>query len=152
MEIKFQKGSIWHVWQKGVGVILTYLSQFLVTREKNCWAHFSLTYIHVVCSPHWPILHFAKIANSSYLVSLWYDSWCWFELPAIFEPSVNSKMWVKSKLECAIFIYTYVKFIVIGKPRDLINGIWRFSLIYIKHKKQSFLAAAILFNYPFDIT
>ena len=44
-------------------------------------AHFSLTYIHLFCSPYWPFFALPilqKSTNLSGTVSLWYESWCWF--------------------------------------------------------------------------
>ena len=44
-------------------------------------AHISLTYIHVFCSPNWLFLSYQfwkKNTNLSGMVSLWYESWCWF--------------------------------------------------------------------------
>ena len=43
-------------------------------------ANISLTYIHVFCSSYWLFLpyQFWKNANLSGMVSLWYESWCWF--------------------------------------------------------------------------
>ena len=52
-------------------------------------AHISNTYIHVFCSPYWlftlPILN--KNTNLSGMVSLWYESWCWF----LFAPFWNNQ-------------------------------------------------------------
>ena len=44
-------------------------------------AHISLTYMHVFCSPYWLfcLTNFEKKnTNLSSMVSLWYESWCWF--------------------------------------------------------------------------
>ena len=33
-----------------------------------------------------------KNTNLSGMVSLWYETWCWFFIPAIFEQLINNKM------------------------------------------------------------
>ena len=72
-------------------LFLTYFSHFLVTRKrhKNSFSTY-LTYIHISCIfstraqfKCFPIdffcfSNFAKITNSSCMVSLWYASWCGF--------------------------------------------------------------------------
>ena len=53
-------------------------------------AHISLTYIHVFCSPYWlflPYQFWKKNTNLSGMVSLWYESWCWF----LFAPFWNNQ-------------------------------------------------------------
>ena len=52
-------------------------------------AHISLTYIHVFCSPYWLfcLTNFEKNTNLSGMVSLWYESWCWF----LFAPFWNNQ-------------------------------------------------------------
>ena len=54
-------------------------------------AHFSLTYVHVVCSPYWLSLpyQFWKKKNTNLwdTVSLWYEPWCWF----LFAPFWNNQ-------------------------------------------------------------
>ena len=74
--------SKWRPYEKRAifDLLFTFFSyQGKVT--KNPLAYISLTYIHVFCSPYWlffalPILK--KNTNLSGMVSLWYDSWCWF--------------------------------------------------------------------------
>ena len=43
-------------------------------------AHISLTYIHLFCSPYWLfcLTNFEKKYEFISMVSLWYESWCWF--------------------------------------------------------------------------
>ena len=72
------------VWKKGL--FLTYFSHFFsyqgkVTKIPS--AHISLTYIHVFYSPCW----LTNGTNLSGMVSLWYDSWCWF----LFAPFWNNQ-------------------------------------------------------------
>ena len=53
-------------------------------------AHISLKYIHVFCSPYWlylPYQFWKKKTNLSGMVSLWYDSLCWF----LFAPFWNNQ-------------------------------------------------------------
>ena len=72
--------------------ILTYFSHFLVTREsyKNSFSIY-LTHIHtcilltLLTFSALPILK--KNTNLSGMVSLWYESWCWF----LFAPFWNNQ-------------------------------------------------------------
>ena len=52
-------------------------------------AHISNTYIHVFCSPYWLfcLTNFEKNTNLSGMMSLWYESWCWF----LFVPFWNNQ-------------------------------------------------------------
>ena len=83
-------------------------------------ANISLTYIPVFCSPYWLfyLTNFAKITNLSCMVSLWFDSWCWFFFTPFWSNQLITKWWAKFRLECLllIFIYTNAEFIVICKP------------------------------------
>ena len=62
--------------------------------HKHPSAHISLTYIHVFCCPHWLfyLTNFAKITNSSYMVCLWCESWCWFFFAPFWNQSISNKM------------------------------------------------------------
>ena len=48
-----------------------------------------LTHIHVFCSPYWLfcLTNFEKNMNLSGMVSLWYETWCWF----LFAPFWNNQ-------------------------------------------------------------
>ena len=72
------------IWKKGY-----FWSTFQGKVTKIPSAHISLTYIHVFCSPYWPfcLTNFDKNTNLSGMVSLWYDSWCWF----LFAPFWNNQ-------------------------------------------------------------
>ena len=77
----FEKGAIFNL-------LFTFsIHQGKVTKIPS--AHISLTYIHVFCSPYWPFLpyQFRKNTNLSGMVSLWYESWCWF----LFAPFWNNQ-------------------------------------------------------------
>ena len=110
-------------------------------------AHISLTYIHLFCSLYWLfcLTNFEKNTNLSGMVSLWYDSWCWF-LFALFG-TINKLQNGEQNLSWNVYIlmctYTIAKFIVICKPRTLNDG-GEDSVKYRNCKKHCFLAAAIL--------
>ena len=88
LEIKFQNGA--HLKKRA---ILTYFPHFLVTKEKlpKFLQHISHshTYIHVFFSSYWLfcLTNFEKLTNLSGMVSLWYESWCWF----LFAPFWNNQ-------------------------------------------------------------
>ena len=73
------------IWKKKVYFWPTFLISFSYQGKvtKIPLAHISLTYIHKFCSPIKFLLPYQfwkkkKDTNSSGMVSLWYDSWCWF--------------------------------------------------------------------------
>ena len=112
---------------------------------KNSFSNISLTYM---CFAHpidfFCLTNFVKNTNLSGMVSLWYESWCWF----LFTPFWNNqstKWWAKFKLECLLLIcvYTNAKFIIICNPWTLNDG-GEDSVQYRNRKKHCFLAAAIL--------
>ena len=135
------------IWKKGYfDLFFTFFShQGKVTKIPS--AHISLTYIHVFCSPYWPLLpyQFWKNTNLSDTVSLWYESLCWFLFAPFWNNPLKTKWWAKFNLECLPLIYTYTnaKFIVICKSRTLNDG-GEDSVKYRNRKKHRFLAAAIL--------
>ena len=108
-------------------------------------AHISLTY--VFCSPYWLfcLTNFEVNTNLSVMVSLGYETWCWFLFAPFWNNQWITKWWGKSKLECLLLICTYTnaKFIVICKPQTLNDG-GEDSVQYRNRKKHCFLAAAIL--------
>ena len=78
LEIKFQNGA--HLKK---GLFLTYFSHFLVIREKLqkflqhiSHSHTYTYFAHILTFFALPILK--KIQILSGMVSIWYDSWCWF--------------------------------------------------------------------------
>ena len=119
--------SKWRVWKSAIFCPTFHI--FLVTREKlqkflQHIINISLTYIHVFCSPYWLfcLTNFEKTKkNLSGMVSLWYDSWCWFLFAPFWNNQWITKWWAKFKLECLLLIciHTNAKFIVICKPRTL---------------------------------
>ena len=140
--------SKWRSFEKGTifDLLFTFFShQGKVTKIPS--AHISLKYIHVFCLPYWLfcLTNFENNTNLSGMVSLWYESWCWF----LFAPFLNNqkitKLWPNFKLECLLLIcvYTNAKFIVICKPRTLNDG-GADSVQYRNRKKHWFLAADIL--------
>ena len=71
-----------------------------------------------------------KSTNLSGMVSLWYESWCWFLFAPFWNNQWITKWWAKFELErlLLICVYTNAKFIVICKPRTLKGGgEWRLS-------------------------
>ena len=96
LEIKFQNGA--HLKK---GLFLTYFSHFLVTREKlqKFLQHISHSYTYTYFAH--PIDFFCltnfekKNTYLSGMVSLWYDSWCWFLFVPFLEQSINNKMVTK---------------------------------------------------------
>ena len=73
--------SKWSSFEKGL--FLTYFSHFLVTREKLQKFLQHISHSHTYTYFAHPIDFFAyqfwkKNTNSSGMVSLWFDSWCWF--------------------------------------------------------------------------
>ena len=87
-----------------------------------------------------------KNTNLSGMVSLWYDSWCWFLFAPFWNNHWITKWCAKFKLECLLLICTYTnaKFIVISKSRTLNDGDEN-SVKYRNRKKHCFLAAILLF-------
>ena len=86
--------SKWRSFEKKKAIfdlLFTFFShQGKVTKIST--AHISLTYIHVFCSPYWFFFFFLpyqfwKNTNLSGMVSLWYESWCWF----LFAPFWNNQ-------------------------------------------------------------
>ena len=123
-EIKFQNGA--HLKK---GLLLTYFSHFLVTREKlqTFLQHISHShtypyFAHPIDFFALPILKKIRINQTRFLFGM--------------SPSVDSylrlygtinnitKWWAKFKLACLLLICTYTnaKFIVICKPRTLNDG------------------------------
>ena len=88
---------------------------------------------------------FEKNTNLSGMVSLWYETWCWFSFAPFWNNQLITKWWAKFKLECLLLkcIYTNVKFIVICKSWTLNDG-GEDSVQYRNRRKHCFLAAAIL--------
>ena len=145
--------SKWRSFEKGL--FLTYFSHFLVTREKLRKFLQHISHSHTYMYFGHPIDFFAlpilekkkkkKKPNLSDMVSLWYDSWCWFLFAPFWNNQLITKWWAKCKLECLLLIciYANAKFIVICKPRTLNDGDVD-SVKYRNRKKHCFLAAAIL--------
>ena len=78
------------IWKMAIfDLLFTFFShQGEVTKIPS--AHISLTYIHVFCSSYWLfcLTNFEKKnTNLSGMVSLWYESWCWF----LFTPFWNNQ-------------------------------------------------------------
>ena len=78
LEIKFQNGT--HLKK---GLFLTYFSNFLVTREKlqKFLQHISHSHTYMYFAhpiDFFCLTNFEKNTNLSGMVSLWYESWCWF--------------------------------------------------------------------------
>ena len=140
--------SKWRSFEKRAifDLLFTFSShQWKVTKIPS--AHISNTYIHVFCSPYWPVLphqFWKKYEFITYGFSL-----VWvlvlILIRAILEQSINYKMVSKFMLECLLLICTYTneKFIVICKPRTLNDG-GEDSVKYRNRKKRRFLAVAIL--------
>ena len=136
--------SKWRSFEKRAifDLLFTFFShQGKVTKIPS--AHISLTYTYFAHPIEFFCLtNFEKNTNISDMISLWYESWCWF----LFVPFWNNQIWwAKFKLECLLLICTYTnaKFIVICKPRTLNDG-GEDSVQYRNPKKHRFLAAAIL--------
>ena len=139
------------IWKKGYFWPTFHIFYSPGKSYKNSFSTY-LTHIHT------RILHFAhpieffcltnfeKNTNLSDMVSLWYDSWCWFLFAPFWNNQWITKWWAKFKLECLLLICTYTnaKFIVICKPRTS-NGGGEVSVKYRNRKKHCFLAAAIFF-------
>ena len=125
LKIKFQNGA--HLKK---GLFLTYFSHFLVTREKFQKFLQHISHSHTYMYFAHPIDFFClyqflkKNMNLSGMVSLWYDSWCWFLFAPFWNNQWITKWWAKFKLECLLLLCTYTnaKFIVICKPRTLNDG------------------------------
>ena len=78
LEIKFKNGA--HLKKRA---IFDLLFTFVVTIEKlhKFLQHISHSHtLHVFCSLYWLfcLTNFEKNTNISGMVSLWYESWCWF--------------------------------------------------------------------------
>ena len=90
--------SKWNSFEKGL--LLTYFSHSLVTREKVTkipLPHISLTYIHVFCSPYWlflPYQFWKKYEFIRYGFSL-VEVLVLILIPAILVQSINNKMMSK---------------------------------------------------------
>ena len=131
------------IWKKG-----NFL-HFLVTREKlqKFLQHISHSHTCILLTVltffALPILK--KNTNLSGMVSLWYESWCWFLLAPFCNNQQITKWWAKFKLKCLLLIcvYTNAKFLVICKLRTLNDG-GEESVQYRNRRKHCFLAAAIL--------
>ena len=84
--------SKWRIWKKGYFWPTFHI--FLVTREsyKNSFSTY-LTHIHtcllLTLLTFLPYQFWNKNKNLSGMVSLWYDSWCWF----LFAPFWNNQ-WI----------------------------------------------------------
>ena len=92
LDIKFQNGA--HLKK---GLFLTYFSHFLITREKLqkflqhiSHSHTYMYFAHPIDFFALPILK--ENTNLSGMVSLWYESWCWFLFAPFLEQSINNKM------------------------------------------------------------
>ena len=151
MEIKFKNGT--HLKKKKL--FLTYLSNFLVTREKlqKFLQHISQSHTYTYFArpiDFFCLTNFGKkntnLSGMACMVSFRYDSWCWFFFAPFWNNQWITKWWAKFKLECLllIWIYTDAKFIVIYKPLTLNDG-GEDSVIYRNRKKHCFLAAATSF-------
>ena len=86
-DIKFQNGA--HLKK---GIFLTYFSHFLVTREKlqKFLQHISHSHTYTYFAhpiDFFCLNNFEKNTNLSGMVSLWYESWCWF----LFAPFWNNQ-------------------------------------------------------------
>ena len=99
---------------------------FLVTREKDRQipsANILLSWKHIFCSTFrlFRLTNFAKKkkkkTNLSYMVSLWYASWCGFLFAPFWGNQWITKWWAKLKLECLLLIsiQNNSKFVVICK-------------------------------------
>ena len=83
--------SKWRSFEKK-GLFLTYISHFLVTREKLPKFLQHISHSHTYTYFAHPIdlfcrTNFEKNTNLSDTVSLWYESWCWF----LFAPFWNNQ-------------------------------------------------------------
>ena len=139
------------IWKKGYfWPTFDLLFTFLVIREKlqKFLQHISHSHTHT-CFAHpidfFCLTNFEKNTNLWDMVSLWYESWCWFLFAPFWNNRWITKWWAKFKLDCLLLICTYTnaKFIVICKPRTLNDG-GEDSVKYRNRKKHRFLAAAIL--------
>ena len=128
--------------------ILTYLSHFLVTREKlqKILQHISHSHSYMYFAR--PIEFFCLTNFEKIRICL---VWFFFGMsPGVDSYSrhfgtINNKMWAKFKLEFLLMIcvYTNTKFTVICKPRTLNDGS-EDSVQHRNREKHCFLAAAIL--------
>ena len=129
------------IWKKGL--FLTYFSHFLVKRENLLKILQHISHSHTYMYFAHPINFFGlnqfwkKNTNLSGMVSLWYESWCWFLFAPFWNNQYITKWWAKFKLECLLLICVYAnaKFIVICKPRTL-NGGGEDSVQYRNRKKK----------------
>ena len=110
--------SKWRSFEKGL--FLTYFSHFLVTKEKlqKFLQHISHSHTYMYFAHRidfFCLINFEKNTNLSGMVSLWYESWCWFLFVQFWNDQYITKWWAKFKLECLLLIcvYTNAKFIVI---------------------------------------
>ena len=103
-------------WQNGAhlkkGLFLTYFSHFLVSREKLQKFLQHISHSHTYTYSAHPIdffclINFEKNANLSGMVSLWYESWCWFSFALFGNNQYITKWWAKFKLEFLLLICTY---------------------------------------------
>ena len=83
--------SKWCAFEKKM-LFLTYFSHFLVTREKLQKFLQHISHLHTYMYFAHPVdffclTHFEKNTNLSGMVSLWYESWCWF----LFAPFWNNQ-------------------------------------------------------------
>ena len=112
---------------------MTFFSHILVARGKLQKFVQHIFHAHTYTYFAYPIDFFffcmtnfeKKKTNLSSMVSLWYDSWCWFLFVPFWNNQFITKWWAKFKLECLVLICTYytnTKFIVISKPRTLNDG------------------------------
>ena len=142
--------SKWPSFEKGAifDLLFTFFShQGKVTKIPS--AHVSLyTRILLTLLTFLALPILKKNTKISDVVSLWYESWCWFLFAPFWNNQLITKWWAKFKLECLLLICTYTnaKFIVICKPRTLNDG-GEDSVKYRNRKKQRFLAAAISLFY-----
>ena len=99
--------SKWRIWKKGYFWPTFHI--FLVTREsyKNSFSTY-LTHIHtcllLTLLTFLPYQFWNKNKNLSGMVSLWYDSWCWFLFASFWNNQWITKWWAKFKLECLLLI------------------------------------------------
>ena len=103
--------------------IFDLLFTFLVTREntQKFLSHIAYLHIHIFSSPFhsFHLTSFAKVMNLLYLVSLWYEFWCWFLFALFWSNQWITKWRAKFELECQllIFIYSNSKCVVIRKKK-----------------------------------
>ena len=138
------------IWKKGL--FWTYFSHFLVTREKlqKFLQHISHSHTYMYFAHPIDLFSLANFENNSNLsgmVSLWYESWCWFLFTPFWNNQKITKWRAKFKLECLLLIcvYTNARFTVICKPRTL--NAWGGDSVQNRNRKKELLLSSSHFAF-----